>query len=158
MLVKLYELPPLEEELRRMEALGIAVRPALAPERRQALEFVRTHFSARWEDEAAIGLTRMPMGCHIAVRDGGILGFACWDVVARGFFGPLGVLPETRGMGVGRALTLSCLHAMRGYGYGYAVIGSVGPAAFYEKCCGARIIEDSSPGVYLGMLRESPRD
>ena len=33
------------------------------------------------------------------------------------------------------------------------VIGSVGPAEFYKKICGATEIEGSSPGVYRGMLR-----
>jgi hypothetical protein len=61
-------------------------------------------------------------------------------------------------MGVGRALTLSCLHAMRGYGYGYAVIGSVGPAAFYEKCLRRPDHRGLSPAFTWEMLRESPRD
>ena len=54
---------------------------------------------------------------------------------------------------IGAALLLACLSAMREEGYGYAVIGSVGPADFYKKICGAVEIEGSSPGVYRGMLR-----
>ena len=38
-------------------------------------------------------------------------------------------------------------------GYGYAIIGDVGPSAFYEKSVGATVIPDSEPGVYRGMLR-----
>ncbi|MGI5878307.1 MAG: GNAT family N-acetyltransferase [Christensenellales bacterium] len=154
MLVKLYELPPLEPEHARMEEMGISIRPALVGEKRLVRSFVRANFSPGWEDETDVAMARMPVACHIAVQDGKILGFACWDSVARGFFGPMGVLPETRGKGVGRALLLSCLHAMRAYGYGYAIIGWVGPAAFYEKCCGAHVINSSEPGVYRGMLRE----
>lgn len=30
-------------------------------------------------------------------------------------------------------LLLRCLTAMREYGYGYAIIGSVGPVEFYQK-------------------------
>ena len=154
MLVKLYELPPMDCEHQKMQTQGITVRPALPAERCFVLEFVNTHFSRGWENETAVALTRLPMGCHIAVKDNHILGFSCWDVVGRGLFGPIGVLPDTRGMGVGRALVLSCMHAMRAYGYGYAVIAWVGPAAFYQKCCGAKIIEGSEPGVFRGMLKE----
>lgn len=38
-------------------------------------------------------------------------------------------------------------------GYGYAIIGSVGPAEFYEKCCGAVEIPESSPSILHDMLR-----
>jgi hypothetical protein len=37
---------------------------------------------------------------------------------------------------------------MREAGYGYAVIGGVGPAEFYEKVCGATIIPGSERSVY----------
>ena len=37
-------------------------------------------------------------------------------------------------------------------GYGYAIIGDVGPSAFYEKTVGAMPIPNSAPGVYAGML------
>ena len=45
------------------------------------------------------------------------------------------------------------MHALREEGYGYAIIGSVGPTAFYEKCVGAISIPDSTPGLYSDMLR-----
>jgi hypothetical protein len=47
---------------------------------------------------------------------------------------------------------LACLYAMREQGYGYAIIGGVGPAEFYTKTVGATLIEDSTPGVYRGQL------
>ena len=37
-------------------------------------------------------------------------------------------------------------------GYGYAIIGDVGPSAFYEKTVGAMPIPNSAPGIYAGML------
>ena len=154
MLVKLYGLPQIHEEHEKMAKMNITVRPALPAERNIVLEFVRTRFSPAWEGEAAAALARMPVSCHIAVRDGEILGFACWEATARDFFGPTGVIPEARGKGVGRALLYSCLYAMRDYGYGYAIVGSVGPAEFYEKACGAVVIENSSPGIYKGMLKK----
>jgi hypothetical protein len=42
---------------------------------------------------------------------------------------------------------------MRALGYGYAVIGSAGPMEYYSKIVGATVIEDSTPGIYKGMLK-----
>jgi hypothetical protein len=44
---------------------------------------------------------------------------------------------------------------MRQQGNGYAIVGGVGPTAFYSKAVGAVLIEGSEPGVYLGLLRSS---
>jgi hypothetical protein len=52
-----------------------------------------------------------------------------------------------------RALLLAALHAQRSRGYAYAIIGGVGPAAFYAKVVGAIDIPGSTPGIYGGMLR-----
>lgn len=43
---------------------------------------------------------------------------------------------------------------MRSAGYGCAVIGGVSPREFYRRVAGAQVIEDSSPGVYAGILRK----
>ena len=69
------------------------------------------------------------------------------------FFGPTRVLDSEQGHGVGTALLLRCLTAMREYGYGYAIIGSVGPVEFYQKTCNATVIPDSDPGIYKDFLR-----
>ena len=44
---------------------------------------------------------------------------------------------------------------MRQQGYGYAIVGGVGPTAFYSKAVGAVLIEGSELGVYRGLLRSS---
>jgi predicted N-acetyltransferase YhbS len=59
-----------------------------------------------------------------------------------------------RGQGIGKALFLSCLHAMAANGYAYAIIGSAGPADFYAKTVGAVEIEGSSPGIYPDRLAD----
>jgi hypothetical protein len=41
---------------------------------------------------------------------------------------------------------------MKQQGFGYAIIGGVGPAAFYTKTVGAVAIEGSAPGIYRGLL------
>ena len=55
---------------------------------------------------------------------------------------------------IATALFLSCLHAMAGHGYAYAIIGGVGPTAFYADTVGAVPIEGSSPEIYRDLLRK----
>lgn len=153
MLVKLYALPPLEPALQASREAGVVVRRALAPEKSDILDWVSAHFYKRWASEVDVSFARVPISCFIAVKDGQMLGFGVYDATARGFFGPTGVSEESRGLGLGKALLLACLHDMLNVGYGYAAIGGVGPAEFYTKASGATIIEDSTPGIYKGMIR-----
>ena len=153
MLVKLYGLPDLNEEVAALAAAGVDVRRAIAPERWLVADWVRAHFSDHWVSECEVAFARVPASCFIAVEANRVLGFACYDATMRGFFGPTGVEPVTRGRGIGRALLLTALHAMRADGYGYAIIGAAGPADFYAKTVGATVIEGSTPGIYRGMLR-----
>jgi hypothetical protein len=97
-------------------------------------------------------LSSNPVSCYIAVKEERLIGFACYDATALGYFGPTGVEESQRGKGTGRALLLACLLDMRIKGYGYAVIGFVGPAEFYRKAVGAVEIPDSTPGIWKGML------
>ena len=79
-----------------------------------------------------------------------MLGFACHDTTAPGFFGPTGTAETARGRGIGAALLASTLQAMRMDGYAYAIIGGVGEhvRGFYEKTVGAVVIDGSTPGIY----------
>ena len=152
MLVKLYELPPLAPALKRVEVAGIAVRPALAAEKRFVVAWVEDTFSDYWASECEVAFGRDPIACHVAIREGKILGIACYNTTARNFFGPTGVDESARGLGIGKALLLSCLYLMAAQGYAYAIIGGVGPTAFYETAVGAIPIPDSDPGIYRDML------
>jgi GNAT superfamily N-acetyltransferase len=82
------------------------------------------------------------------------LSYACHDATYRNFFGPTGVSEAHRGRGIGKALLLVCLHAMKTQGYAYAIIGWVGPPEFYTNAVGTVAIEDSEPGIYGGLLTE----
>jgi predicted N-acetyltransferase YhbS len=64
------------------------------------------------------------------------------------------VREDLRSSGAGAALLMRCLESLREMGYGYAIIGGVGPAAFYEKVCGATVIEGSDVSVYGDLYRE----
>jgi GNAT superfamily N-acetyltransferase len=155
MLVKLYELPDPWEPLRRTQAGGIAVRRPHPWEKSVLTEWVARTFAPAWGLECEIAFTANPPSCYVAVERDRLIGFACYDCTCRNFFGPTGVAAASRGKGVGLALLLSCLHALRINGYAYAIIGGVGPAEYYSKTVGARLIEGSSPGIYdFGLLKE----
>ena len=148
MLVSLTHLPEIPE-------LGdIRVIRVLPPNKGMVLDFIYKHFGQGWSDESSIALSRQPNSCFIAVRENQILGFACYDATAKGYFGPIGVDPEVRGKKIGQALLLSCLHAMAWDGYGYAVIGDCDDAAGFYRTIGAVPIPDSSRQntVYSRML------
>lgn len=155
MLVRLCCLPDVEPELQRQAGQGVRIRLCNPFEAHILEEWIGRHFSKRWVSEARIAMSHQPCGCVVATRAGRIIGFACYDATARGFIGPMGVAPEARGAGVGKALLLEALRRMRMLGYVYAIIGGVGPADFYKKSVGATDIENSSPGVYEDILPES---
>ncbi|MDM5280098.1 GNAT family N-acetyltransferase [Paenibacillus silvae] len=153
MLVALYRLPEQNSGLEKLKANSIDIRRAIAPEKQQVLDWVRSHFSQPWVDECDVAFARQPVTCYIALEHGKMIGFACYEATCRNFFGPTGVSPSARGKGVGTALLLACMHAMRADGYGYSIIGSAGPVDFYKRTLGAVEIENSTPGIYEGMLR-----
>lgn len=153
MLVRLYDLPPLQPALDAQWAQGIDIRRALPAEKYHLGLWVREKFSNFWASECDTSFAHVPVGCFIAVRDNTILGFSCYDVVRRGMFGPIGVDPAERSKGTGAALLLACLHDMWNIGYAYGIIAGVGPVAFYEKAVGATVIPNSTPGVFRGLLR-----
>ena len=156
MLVRLYAIDDGRAHADRMAESGIALRRALAPERRPVVAWVEARFGAGWAGECETAFARTPTGCLLALRGNAIAGFAVWDVTARGFFGPIGVDAETRGTGIGAALLHAVLRAMKAEGYGYAIIGNAGAPAFFTRVAGATLIPDSAPGLYAGMLRGEP--
>lgn len=99
---------------------GVSVRRALVVDHGRIIAFVREQFGEGWVGETEVTLDACPTRCMIAVRAGEIVGFACYDAVAKDYFGPIGVKAEMRGTGVGAALLLATLAQMRADGYGYA--------------------------------------
>ena len=156
MLVKLYDLPKVESLIKDLKDQGIAIRIAMSYEKHLVVEWVRGLFGQGWASECDVAFSNHPISCFIATEQGKILGFACYHSACKNFFGPTGVTETKRGLGAGKALCLSCLHAMAAEGYAYAIIGGVGPVEFYARTVGATTIEGSSPGIYCDLLTGNP--
>lgn len=154
MLVKLYELPPLAPLVEAQAEQGVRIFRPMGTNKRLVLDWVEANFGENWRNECDVAFSRNPISCFLAVENKEIVGFGAYDVTLKNFFGPTGVLQSHRGRSIGKVLLVACLQAMADAGYGYAVIGGVGPAEFYSKAVGATIIPDSTPGVYKNMVRQ----
>ena len=157
LLVKLYELPASAQALEKLREDGIEVRRALGPEKQAIVEWAEKKFSRSWASECDVALSAQPVTCFIAVREKQVIGFACYDATLKGFFGPIGVDESVKKKGLGKALLIRTLEAMRDAGYGYAAIGWAGPVEFFAKTVGATVIEGSEPGVYKNLVKAGPR-
>ena len=154
MLIKLYA-PFVSDEMAsrsKTDASAATLRKPIGSEHTAIVAWVEGHFSAGWASEAQVALANRPVSLWIAVQNTELLGFACYDATALGFFGPIGVVAAARGKGLGAALLRACLQDMRAAGYGYAVAGGVGAPEFFRRVAGAIDIPDSTPGVYAGQL------
>jgi GNAT superfamily N-acetyltransferase len=113
------------------------------------IAWIKRTFHGRWHEEAAAGwnwFARGPLG---------VAGFAAygqhsinfwwleqwWDRKDVGIFGPMGVDKKLRGMRLGVVLARRALASLQAMGYAQAIIPAVGPVKFYEKHCGARVVE-----------------
>ncbi len=145
MIVPLLALPDPAAAVARAEGMGVRVRRALPWDLSPARAFAELWFTRGWADELACAWARVPISAFLALDGPEIVGFAAYDCTHPGVFGPTGVRPDRRRQGVGAALLLRCLHDMRARGYIYGIIGAVGPAAFYEKVCGALLLPEHWP-------------
>ena len=152
MLVKLYDLSEFMPASPGLDALGIRLRKPIAAEKSLVVGWVREHFGGIWADEMEIAFSRSPLSAYIAQQGKTLIGFGCYDASALGFFGPTGVLDDYQGKGIGKALLLACLLEMRQKGYGYVIIGWIGPQEFYEKAVGATVIPEYTPGWWKDFL------
>jgi predicted N-acetyltransferase YhbS len=157
MLVKLYDIDYTPNAALREQ--GIVIKKAFPGDKAAILDFVRENFpgSPAWVHECEYALSQNPPACHIAVLNKQVVGFACYDASAKGFFGPTGVREDYRMKGIGRELLLRSLWSMRESGYAYAIIGWAAPTAakFYKESAGAVEIPDSPPekSIYSNLVR-----
>lgn len=154
MLVRLLDLPDVSQEENRLgETKQIIFRRPIPPERSLIVDWVGSHFGALWADELRTAFAFVPVRCYIAQKGQELLGFACFECTAKNFFGPTGVLPDHRGLGIGKVLLVKSLRALGEMGYAYAIIGGVGPAAYYERTVDAKIIDKSQKSIYQHLLK-----
>ena len=151
LLVNLLKLPDFDIDATQQFLIRRAQPFEITPVRR----FVETNFSRGWADEISVGFARQPITVFVATIDRELVGFAAYECTRRGFFGPTGVVPAAQGKGIGKALLLASLYALRELGYVYAIIGAAGPVRFYQKTVGAIVIPDSEPGIYTDLLRNT---
>ena len=150
MIVSLFNLPTFKES-----ASSIKIKRAFIGDKDTILQFVSRYFQENWTYEVEHALMQDVSKCFIVTENKKILGFACYDSYAKGFFGPIGVDPAYRGRGVGSALLVRTLNAMQEYGYGYAIIGWVDNDVqdFYKKSVDAQPIRgNSEEGVFSNLI------
>jgi len=113
------------------------------------LAWIRRTFRGKWADETRASRNWIARGSL------GPLGFASygqhsiyywwlesvWNRSDVGIFGPMGVDPKLRGMRLGVVLARRALRSLKAAGYAEAIIPAAGPLEFYEKHCGARVVE-----------------
>ena len=151
MLARLYDLPDAAPFEARVADAGLRVRRAEPWDRLRLREFARANFGDLWAVEADRAFNNTPITAYVALQGTDIAGFAAFECTRRDYFGPTGVREDLRGKGIGALLLIRCLQSMYEMGYAYAIIGGVGPAAFYEKLVGATVIPDSVPGIYAPL-------
>ena len=153
LLVKLYDLDFDQHPKEYFEDDYKIVR-ALPLDKSKILKFIDENFDKVWVDECEKSFSNQPVSCFIAVKEKKVIGFACYDATALGFFGPTGVEDQARGVGIGKKLLFSCLKDMWDNEYAYAVIGWTTDRSidFYKKSVGAIEIPDSYPGIYKRMV------
>jgi GNAT superfamily N-acetyltransferase len=155
MLVKLYELGDDWQFLSEQKSCGITIRKPIGPEKHLVVPWVADNFGVAWAGETDVAFANRPRSCFVAVNTDTIVGFACYDATALGFFGPVGVDRRQRRKGTGTALLMACLLDMKLKGYGYAVVGAVKDTDFYIDTFGAQEIPDSTPGLYRTWARKA---
>jgi len=135
MLVNLVLLPALAPLLAEQKAKGVEIRRGQASESQKIAEWVREKTNPNWAIGCEVALEQEPVTCYIAIEANApadnqadfspeaILGFACYDVVTKGVFGPTGVRQDKADSGIDTALLLVCMHEMAALDYKQAVIG-----------------------------------
>lgn len=154
MLVKLYNISEDKSYIEPLKELGITVRKPIGPEKNLIIQWVKEKFNRAWASETDNALCNRPATCFIAIKGNSCIGFSCYDATALGYFGPTGVDGKYRRKGVGTALLMASLQDMKSKGYGYAIIGGVGPADYYKRAVDAVDIPDSSPGIWKTWLQD----
>jgi len=135
LIVNLYDNNYLEDNYLELTSSEYKVKRLLSPNSDDLISFVKENFTNTWTSEVKSAVYKNNPTCFIVTHNNAIVGFACYDATAKGYFGPTGVKDNYRGKNIGQTLLLKTLRAMKDDGYGYAIIGSVAKTVqgFYAK-------------------------
>jgi ribosomal protein S18 acetylase RimI-like enzyme len=107
---------------------------------RDALDFyLASRWSETWRYEGLSALAATPPTGFLALKDDHIVGFAAYDIMRPGWFGPIGTDQELRGLGIGTVLLLKCFRDLQLTGRREAEVSWIGPLYFYVTAANARI-------------------
>lgn len=112
--------------------------------------WIEETFGGSWAQEASDG-----WNWFVRDRTGAPVGFATYEQRAMrfwwladwleqpdvGIFGPMGIDPALRGKNIGSVVAQKALLSLKEKGFARAIIPAVGPVEFYERCCGAKIVQ-----------------
>ncbi|HRX83481.1 MAG TPA: GNAT family N-acetyltransferase [Phycisphaerae bacterium] len=132
---------PTEADEQRLAAAGVTIRRAARDDDKRLDAFFDEAFGAGWRLESELAMRNDPPALHLALRGERVIAFSGHSSQNRewGFFGPMGTLPETRGLGIGRVLLRHCLNDLRAAGHRTSIIPWVGPIAFYAYHADCRV-------------------
>ncbi len=99
MLVKLYDVKDDWSFLTEQAKKGVVIRKPSSSEKHHVVTWVRENFSEAWASETEMAMSNRPIYCFVAIQEQRLIGFACYDAVALGFFGPTGVGEHSRCQG-----------------------------------------------------------
>jgi len=121
---------------------SIDLRTASPSEKQELCDWIERQFTIFWSNETEYAFAKRNPSVVIAKdRRGNILGFATFDGVAPGRFGPTGVDQSQRGRGLGTVLLFDAFQAMREAGQEMAVVHWTDLLFFYTQIpglCGVR--------------------
>lgn len=143
-MVNLRVLREIEPVLKEQAAKGIEIRRAHPSESDVIADWVREYINPSWGVPCEVALEQTPPECFIAHRKNpngkssalaaeNILGFACYNVVKVGVFGPSAVREDRPDDGTGTALLLAGLHAMAAENQTQATIGWAASTDVYSS-------------------------
>lgn len=127
-------------EVAKLRQEGFEIRRAEPQDLEAVLSFIRQEFPS-WEGEVLETFRNEPISLYICIHQQKVVGFSAYDSNNKntGWFGPMGVLPVTRGKGIGAVVCKLCLRDIALQGHRYSIIPWVGPVGFYARVCQARI-------------------
>lgn len=128
------------KEIDELKQQGFFIKRAEKQDKEIITDFLNREFPF-WITEVDNAFSNDPITTYICIYEGKCVGFSNYEGNNKGtgWFGPMGVLPITRGKGIGAILCKLCLNGIADLGFGEAIIPWVGPTRFYSKVCDSQI-------------------